>query len=45
MSDTVQEADERTQEDWSNRLAWFFTGAVIGVTAAIVRHRASFQIS
>jgi gas vesicle protein len=25
-----------TQPDWSNRLAWFLTGAVIGATAAIL---------
>ena len=25
-----------TQTDWSNRLAWFLTGAVIGATAAIL---------
>ena len=25
-----------TQADWSNRLAWFLTGAVIGATAAML---------
>ena len=25
-----------TQTDWSNRLAWFLTGAVIGATAALL---------
>ena len=29
-------ASERTQEEWTNRLAWFLTGAVIGVTAAML---------
>ncbi|HYW46309.1 MAG TPA: YtxH domain-containing protein [Bryobacteraceae bacterium] len=36
MSETQQEASENTQNEWTNRLAWFLTGAVIGVTAAML---------
>lgn len=32
MSEELQD----TQTDWSNRLAWFLTGAIIGATAAIL---------
>ena len=32
MSEELQD----TQEDWSNRLAWFLTGAIVGATAAIL---------
>ncbi len=36
MSDTLQEEIEDTQEERTNRLAWFLTGAIIGATAAIL---------
>jgi len=36
MSDTERDASEDMQSEWSNRLAWFLTGAVIGATAALL---------
>jgi len=36
MSDTERDASEDTQNEWTNRLAWFLTGAIIGVTAALL---------
>ena len=36
MSDTLRDDTEDAQEQWTNRLAWFLTGAIIGVTAAVL---------
>ena len=36
MADTEQDRMENAQNDWANRMAWFLTGAVIGVTAALL---------
>ena len=36
MSDPQREEMEVTQDEGSSRLAWFLTGAVIGVTAALL---------
>jgi gas vesicle protein len=36
MSETERNGSEDTQTDWANRMAWFLTGAVIGVTAALL---------
>jgi gas vesicle protein len=36
MSDPQREEMEDTQDEGSSRLAWFLTGAVIGVTAALL---------
>ncbi len=36
MSDTVEEVAQDTQEQRTNRLAWFLTGVMIGATVAIL---------
>jgi gas vesicle protein len=36
MSDTLRDETEDAQEQWTSRLAWFLTGAFIGVTAAVL---------
>jgi gas vesicle protein len=36
MSDLQRQEMEDTQDEGSNRLAWFLTGAVIGVTVAVL---------
>src|SRR5215471_10964537 len=36
MADEQQDERESTQAEWSNRLAWFLTGAIIGATAAVL---------
>ena len=36
MSETLHEDSEDTQEQRTNRLAWFLTGLVIGATAAVL---------
>jgi gas vesicle protein len=36
MSDMERDTSEDAQSEWTNRLAWFLTGAVIGVTAALL---------
>jgi len=36
MSEDPRVEREDTQTDWSNRLAWFLTGAIIGATAAVL---------
>jgi len=36
MSDQQRQEMEDTQDDGASRLAWFLTGAIIGVTVAIL---------
>jgi gas vesicle protein len=36
MSDNHRDELETVQEDGSNRLAWFLTGAIIGATVAVL---------
>src|ERR1035441_1414925 len=36
MSETQRKEAEENQDAFTNRLAWFLTGAVIGATAAIL---------
>ena len=36
MSDELLDEKEDTQAEWSNRVAWFLTGAIIGATAAML---------
>jgi gas vesicle protein len=36
MADTAPDERENTQEQRTNRLAWFLTGAIIGATAALL---------
>jgi gas vesicle protein len=36
MSDNHRDELETAQEDGSNRLAWFLTGAIIGATVAVL---------
>ena len=36
MSDNHRDEFESTQDDGTNRLAWFLTGAIIGATVAVL---------
>lgn len=36
MSEKFQDETDRTEDEGSNKLAWFITGAVIGAAAAVL---------